>query len=89
MVFSKEFYLQNIKPLHNNYQNGCFYIETQFYQAIKKLEDGKRVIFRFPIEPDFHGIAGHFGGKDYSSPKERAKFLIRSQTRKVLPWVHL
>ncbi|TAF10952.1 MAG: hypothetical protein EAZ77_02270 [Nostocales cyanobacterium] len=89
LVFSQEFYHQNIKPLHQQHEEGCFYIETQLYQAIKSLEKQNNIISRFAVEPDFQGIAGHFGGKNYSSKKERAKFKIRTWTRKFIPSLHL
>ncbi|MTJ14661.1 hypothetical protein FJR11_19190 [Anabaena sp. UHCC 0187] len=89
LVFTQEFYHQNIKPLHQQHEQGSFRIETQFYQAIKSLEGQQKIISRFGIEPDFQGIAGHFGGKNYSSKKERAKFMIRSWTRRLIPSLHL
>jgi hypothetical protein len=89
LVFSQNFYEHTIKPLHQKHEKGCFYLETRFYQAIKTVERQQKVISRFVIEPDFQGIAGHFGGKNYSSKKERAKFMMRSLTRKVIPMLHL
>lgn len=89
LVFSQQFYEQTIKPLHQKHQEGCFYLETRFYQAIKNAEGQQKVISRFSVEPDFQGIAGHFGGKNYSSRTERVKFVIRSWTRKILPILHL
>jgi hypothetical protein len=94
LVFSKSFYDKYIRLVHQKHrekygENSNFYIETQFYQAIKNAETQAKIISRFPIEPDFRGIAGHFGGKDYSSPPERTKFLIRSLLRKLTPWLHI
>ncbi|WP_413172912.1 hypothetical protein [Anabaena azotica] len=89
LVFNQDFYHHNIKPLHQQHKEGCFYIETQFYRAIKSLEGKQKIISRFAIEPDFQGIAGHFGGKNYSSRKERAKYIIRSWTRKFIPMLYL
>ncbi|TAE56153.1 MAG: hypothetical protein EAZ87_18970 [Nostocales cyanobacterium] len=89
LVFSQNFYQQTLKPLHQKHQEGCFYLETQFYQAIKNAEKEYKVINRFYIEPDFQGIAGHFGGKDYSSKKERVKLRIRALSRKLIPALHL
>ncbi|ACK67505.1 conserved hypothetical protein [Rippkaea orientalis PCC 8801] len=89
LVFSRDFYQNYIKPLHQQHQKGCFYIETQFYDQIKSLEGEQKIINRFAIEPDFQGIAGHFGGKNYSSRKERTKFMIRAWTRKLIPTLHL
>lgn len=93
LVFRKEFYTEYIKPLHQRHrksagESACFYLESQFYQAIQTTA-GKTVISRFPIEPDFRGVAGHFGGKDYSSSEERVKFKMRSLMRNITPWLHL
>ena len=88
-VVSKTFYNQHLKQLHQEHQQGGFCIEAQVYDAIKQAEAETTVVSRFPIEPDFRGIAGHFQGKNYESPSERTKFVIRSWTRKMVPWVHL
>lgn len=88
-VFSRDFYDQYLKKLHQKHRRGGFCIEEQVYKALKQSEVERKIISRFPIEPDFRGIAGHFRGKNYESPQERTKFVVRSLTRKVVPWVHL
>jgi hypothetical protein len=92
LVFHKDFFEQYIKILHWQHRQGCqdcFYIETKFYKAIKSAAVKEKVIYRFPIEPIFDGIAGHFQGKNYSSREEMIKFYIRSLTRKFLPVLSL
>ena len=88
-VCKNEFYNLYIKPLHQQHQQGCFYIETKFYKAIKAAKKQEKIINRLAIEPNFYGIAGHFQGKDYGSRRERIKFIIRSLTRRLLPGLHL
>jgi hypothetical protein len=75
--------------LHHQHQQGCFYFETQYYQAIQQAKQDLKVIVRFSIEPKFRGIAGHFGGKDYGSQLEQLKYFARSALRKLSPWFHL
>ena len=89
LVFKKEFYLKYFQPLLYNHQNGCFYMESKIYQGIQSAKPDQKLIERFPIEPEFYGIAGHFQGKDYNSPVEKFKFNIRFLGRKVAPWIHL
>jgi hypothetical protein len=89
LVFSKALYQQYFQPLHHEHKNGCFYFETKYYHAIINSKKEFKVITRFPIEPNFRGVAGHFGGKDYSSKPEQIKYIIRSFTRKIAPWIHL
>ncbi len=89
LVFNKKFYAGYLKDLHQQHEQGCFYFETQYYQAIQRAKQDLKVIDRFLIEPQFRGIAGHFGGKDYGSKPEQIKYLIRSVIRQVLPWAHL
>jgi hypothetical protein len=89
LIFSKSFYEEYIKCLHLNHQSGGFSIERQFYDSIKQAEAKEKIISRFAVEPEFDGVAGHFGGKNYSSKSEKAKFFIRSWSRTVLPWLHL
>lgn len=64
-------------------------METQFYQGIKQVKDPEQIITRFPIEPRYRGIAGHFGGKNYDSFQEQLKYLSRSVSRKIAPWLHI
>ena len=89
LVFSKQFYERYLMPLHQQHNEGGFCIETEVYDGIKKAEKEAKVISRFPIEPKFDGVAGHFGGKDYNSKIEKFKFMGRSLNRKILPWLHL
>ena len=91
LIFSKQFYSQQIKPLHIRHQqqeSGGFCIEAEFYRAIKKAEANSKVISRFSVEPKFSGVAGHFGGKDYDSNLEKTKYQIRSFSRVAVPWLH-
>ncbi|MFM7440246.1 MAG: hypothetical protein ACKO2V_16895, partial [Snowella sp.] len=83
LVFRRQFYTKYIQPLHQRHRENagdraCFYLESQFYRAIQAAAARETVISRFPIEPDFRGIAGHWGGKDYISSRERVKFKARS-----------
>jgi hypothetical protein len=89
IVFNQDFYNHNIRPLHQQHQKGCFYLELEFYQAFKRLAEKEKIISRFVVEPDFQGIAGHFGGKNYSSKSERIKFRLRSMSRRMMPFLHL
>ena len=89
LVFSKKLYHKYFQPLHQKHHQGCFYFELQYYNAIKKARQEFTVIERFPIEPKFSGIAGHFQGKNYDSKSEQLKYFIRSNLRQVTPWIHL
>ncbi len=89
LVFSKDLYHKYFQPLHQKHDRGCFYFELQYYDAIKKAKQEFTVIDRFPIEPKFSGVAGHFQGKNYDSKSEQVKYLIRSNLRKAIPAIHL
>ncbi|MGF1480916.1 MAG: hypothetical protein ACFB4I_15760 [Cyanophyceae cyanobacterium] len=89
LVFSLDFYRQHLQKLHRQHPGGGFCIEAEVYNAMKEAEAQEKIISRFPLEPDYRGVAGHFQGKDYDSPKERAKFVVRSWSRRVVPWAHL
>ncbi|VXD12899.1 hypothetical protein [Planktothrix paucivesiculata] len=89
LVFKKEFYLKYFKPLLDNHQDGCFYMEQKIYQGIQAAKLDQKLMERFFIEPNFSGISGHFQGKDYDSPIEKLKFNIRAFARQVAPWIHL
>jgi hypothetical protein len=73
------------KYVQMNESKGSF-IENLIYEVVKKNLDGKKVVGRFRIEPDFQGIAGH-GGKDYSSTGETFKRRVRAIARQALPWL--
>lgn len=89
LVFTKKFYHDVLQNLHKNHTTGNFYFELQYYSAIKKELNKYNIINRFPIEPNFRGIAGHFGGKNYGSNKEKVKYYIRSILRYIIPSIHL
>lgn len=89
LVFSKHLYYQYFQALHNREMSECFYFELEYYQAILQAQKQFKVINRFPLEPKFRGIAGHFSGKDYGSKPEQVKYILRSVIRKIAPWIHL
>ncbi|MEG3437220.1 hypothetical protein V0288_08830 [Pannus brasiliensis CCIBt3594] len=89
LVFRKSFYHEYIQPLHARHRQGCFYSEHQYRRAIELAAPSTQVLKRFPIEPRFSGIAGHFQGKNYDSHPERVKFAVRSLSRSLLPWLYL
>lgn len=61
-----------------------FYLEHAFYRAAKRLAGIDGVRLRFPIEPRYRGVAGHWH-KDYDSPAQLGKWLARSVVRTLLP----
>ena len=94
LVFRKEFYRDCIQPLHQKHREKTedkiyFYVESQYYKAIRAGTKNHTIVSRFSVEPNFQGVAGHFGGKDYSSGSERVKYRIRGMMRKITPWLHL
>jgi hypothetical protein len=89
IIFSKSFYEIYLQPMHKNHQQGCFYSEHQYYKAINSASQLTNVCKRFPIEPEFSGIAGHFQGKDYNSRSEQLKRAVRILTRQTMPWLYL
>jgi hypothetical protein len=89
LVFGKSFYHRYIRPLHDNHREGCFYSEHQYRRAIEGAVPSARVLTRFPVEPKFAGIAGHFQGKNYSSSIERVKYAVRSLSRALAPGLYL
>lgn len=62
------------------------YLETLIYNIVKQNLSRGKVYGRFRNEPQYRGIAGHFG-KNYSSPKEKCKQFIRGTSRKLIPWL--
>lgn len=64
------------------------YIEDLIYQCAKGPNPGQVVLRRFPVEPMFRGIAGHWG-KDYGGPGERLKCSLRAALRRLTPWLHV
>jgi hypothetical protein len=62
------------------------FLEDLIYNVVKQNIASARVIPRFPVEPDFRGIAGHLN-KDYGSARERAKCAVRAVARKLTPWL--
>jgi hypothetical protein len=88
IVFRKEFFVERFEHLTEGHCIGEFSLEAQYYRALKPLDDGERVICRFPVEPLFRGTAGHWG-KDYSGWKERLKQGVRRACRNKCPWLRI
>jgi hypothetical protein len=89
LIFEKSFYLQYFQPRLLNHDAGVFYMEREIFNAIEIAKESESVLNRFPIEPNFSGIAGHFLGKNYDGLKEMVKYYVRSFFRKILPFIHL
>lgn len=88
IIFTPAFFEKHLKHLISNHDQGGFSIEDKFYHAMKRVDDGTRVLCRFPIEAEYRGLAGH-KNKNYSGNKEVLKRTIRSFCRKVFPWLRI
>jgi hypothetical protein len=88
MVFRREFFLDHMSGLAEGHEVGEFSLEANYYQAIKPLNDGRRVLCRFPVEPIYRGVAGHWG-KNYSGVAERLKQRVRGVSRRICPWLRI
>jgi hypothetical protein len=70
-----------------NEEKGRF-IENLLYDVAKDPKFMGRTIRRFPVEPDFRGVAGHLN-KNYGSLKETVKRRLRAGLRVVAPWLYV
>jgi len=84
IVFRPGFFDRYLRDITNSHRTGGFSMEAQYYHALKDLEDGNQVKCRFPVEPVYGGIAGHWG-KNYSGTAEEIKRKIRSVSRRLFP----
>lgn len=86
-LLSRQFYNEHFRGKYRELDDSRQKVlETLIYNVVRTNLDGKRVIGRFKIEPEFRGIAGHWG-KDYGSPMERTKRRVRAFTRRAIPWL--
>ena len=65
-----------------------FYLEHAFYRAAKRLAGTSGVSVRLPVEPHYRGVAGHWG-KNYDTPRQLGKWLLRSAVRRALPRLYV
>ena len=67
-------------------ENEGFYLENLLHElAQMTIDNGAGVIDRFAVEPDIEGYGAHFGGKNYRSPKQRLKYIVRNIARHITP----
>jgi hypothetical protein len=89
LVFTPDFYERNIRGTYVKCNEAAgYFAENLIYDVAKDPALAGEVIRRFPIEPDFRGLAGHWN-KDYGSRRERLKRAMRGTTRRVAPWLHI
>lgn len=88
LAFRPSFWRQNLSGLESQHERGHFYIEGALYDRAVDLRGRPGVHLRFPIEPDYRGLAGHWD-KNYDSPRERLKFHVRALLRAIIPklWI--
>ena len=89
MVMTPSFYDEALrgKYLTLNEETGRF-VENLLYEVAKDPNYIGRTIRRFPIEPDFRGLAGHLN-RNYGGRKEIFKRRMRGAMRVVIPWLHV
>lgn len=58
------------------------------YHLMRKSHAKLKVRHRFPIQAQLQGISGRHM-RDYSSPSQKSKDLVRSLLRRVMPWAWL
>jgi hypothetical protein len=89
LIFSHTFYDKEIRGRYVELNEGKgFFAENLIYRLAKHPPAGAIVLPRFPREPDFRGLAGHWS-KDYGSAREVLKRKLRGATRRVAPWLHI
>ena len=62
-------------------------VESWIYE-LAKSSPNRRIIRRFPIEPQFQGVSGALN-RPYGSGADRAKTLLRAASRRIIPWMHI
>jgi hypothetical protein len=88
-VFTPEFYDVYLRGQYRRLNDGQGYmVENLLYELAKDPRCAGQVIRRFPMEPDFRGLAGHLG-KDYGSRREVLKRRVRGLARRLTPWLHI
>jgi hypothetical protein len=86
-LFTRPFFDAHLRGLHREAaaREGELNLEAAYYEVLKTLDREPGVLCRFPVEPRYRGMAGHWH-KDYGSPRERIKQTVRAVARRLLPW---
>jgi len=87
IVFETDFFRREFELGLSQHSEGPFYVETRFYDRIKDLLDQGRggIHTRFPVEPRFSGVSGHFSTFSYSGLRERFRCRVGDILRKIFP----
>jgi hypothetical protein len=89
LVFTPQFYDRHVRGQYVRCNESLgFLAEDLFYEIAKNPAVASDVIVRFPIEPQFRGIAGHWN-KNYGSGLDRLKQVIRGTGRRIMPWLRI
>ena len=86
MLFSKAFYEGHFLDARDEMLGKCSHIEEFIAAKLISLQEGPKIIRRFPVECPPVGITG-WKGDSYQSKSNRAKNAARSLMRKLVPWV--
>jgi hypothetical protein len=87
-VTTPDFYHRHVRYLYRQHSQGVFCLEPALYDALMPLRAAEPIIYRFPVQPAFRGIAGHMH-KDYGSWRERLKSGVRATARHLAPSIWL
>lgn len=84
-VASRDFFDARLRRVYlREPEAGEFNLEDAYYRAVKAVDGTPGVLCRFPLEPRYRGLAGHWH-KDYGGLRERAKQSLRAVARRLLP----
>jgi len=87
VAFTPAFFEENLLGIRESMMpiKGHRLIESVMYRKLFPLEDAKRVLFRFPVNCDPVGHAGHWQ-KEYQSGVHLLQAKIRDASRTIAPW---
>jgi hypothetical protein len=89
LTFTPQFYDRHVRGQYVRCdESKGFFAENLFYEIAKNPALASVVIPRFPVEPQFRGVAGHLN-KNYGSGRDRLKQVIRGTGRKIMPWLRI
>lgn len=88
MVFSTNFYIDNLMDCRKGMTKDDYYIERFLYRVLIKYRGSEGCYFRWPIELMPIGVAAH-SGRSYSTMRKNILSYVRSLARRVAPncWI--
>ena len=86
MLFETAFYCTHLLGIRSLMPECGTGVEDLFYKKLLPFHRLPGCLLRWPVNVEIRGVAAHFAGKRYDSPRQRFISLLRAILRRMAPW---